>query len=68
MKVKKFLIEAFCGFVLWTGLLTPYMIFVMATTVEQYLSWIIMQAVVVPPVSVAVINITNKIVRRLTNG
>lgn len=65
-KVTKFFIEAACGFVLWTAFLTPYMLFVVKVTSSQYLSWLVMQLVIVPPVAVPVVNITNWVVKRLT--
>jgi len=65
MKITKIgiiigLIEAGLGFVLWTGMLSPYMIFVTRVTTEQYASWLFMQAFIVPPVAVIVVKITNK--------
>lgn len=65
LKIKKVILEAIIGFVLWTGILTPYVIFVTQMTLGQYLSWLLMQAVVVPPVAVVVLRITNAVTRRL---
>lgn len=65
-KIAKFSIEAVCGFVLWTIFLTPYMLFVMRVSGSQYLSWLVMQLIIVPPVAIPVINITNWMVKRLT--
>lgn len=65
IKIKKYLIEAFLGFVLWSILLTPYMIFVTKVSLDQYLYWLLMEAIVVPPCSIIVINITNKIEKKL---
>jgi len=61
----KFAIEAFCGFVLWTLALTPYMIMVTKVTFEQYISWVIMEAVLVPPIAIIVVNATNWIVKKV---
>lgn len=65
LKIKKVILEAIIGFVLWTGILTPYVIFVTQMTLGQYLSWLLMQAVIVPPVAVVVLRITNAVTRRL---
>lgn len=62
-KLKKFAIEAVCGFVLWTAILTPYMVFVTQVTFSQYLSWLVMEAIIVPPVAIIVVNVTNKVVK-----
>ena len=59
-KVKSYLKEAVLGFVLWTIFLTPYMILVMKASSEQYIAWIVMQAVIVPPIAVLVYRITNR--------
>jgi len=64
-KLEKFLLEAVCGFVMWTGILTPYMIFITKVTAEQYLFWLGMQAFIVPPASILVVNVTNKLVKDL---
>ena len=58
-KAKKILLEAVIGFALWTAILTPYVLFVTQMTLNQYLSWLLMQAVIVPPVAVVVLRITN---------
>ena len=63
-KLKKFLIEGLCGFGMWSTLLTPYTWFVMHTSLAQYEAWLIMEAVIVPPIAVLVVNVTNKVVRR----
>ena len=63
--MKKALLEAVLGFVLWTGILTPYVLFVTQMTVNQYLSWLLMQAIIVPPVAIAVLRVTNYVTKRL---
>ena len=50
-KVKKFLVEALAGFIFWTVALTPYMLFIVKVTFKQYLSWIGMQLILVPPLA-----------------
>lgn len=57
--IKDFIKEAIMGFFLWTGFLSPYMIFVTGMTEQQYISWLIMQGFIVPPISVIVFRITN---------
>ena len=64
MKLKKLLLEAALGFCLWTGILTPYVLLVTQMTVNQYLSWLLMQAVIVPPVAVLVLRATNYLTKR----
>ena len=63
--MKKALLEAVLGFALWTGILTPYVLFVTQMTVNQYLSWLLMQAIIVPPVAIAVLRVTNYFTKRL---
>lgn len=65
-KLKKFAIEALLGFILWTAILTPYMWFIVQTSLKQYIDWVIMEAIIVPPVAIVVVNITNKVVGKLT--
>lgn len=48
MNWKKIFVEAIAGFIGWTSLLTPYMVFVVRVTFRQYLSWILMQIILVP--------------------
>jgi hypothetical protein len=63
---KQFLIQfvkdAVVSFVYWTAVLTPYMLFVVKTTQEQYIAWVGMQAILVPPLG-AIFSI---IARKLT--
>jgi len=66
--MKKILLEAFLGFVLWTGILTPYVVFITQMTLEQYLSWLLMQAVIVPPVAIIVLRITNYVTMKVLDG
>jgi len=47
--IKQFIIDAIASFIYFTATLTPYMIFIVKTTLEQYLAWLVMQAVLVPP-------------------
>lgn len=65
MKLKEILLEAFLGFILWTLFLTPYMIFIVKTTMVQYISWLGMQAILVPIIAPIVFRITKKAKSRL---
>ena len=47
--VKQFVKDALISFVYWTATLSPYMLLVVKTTFEQYLAWVGMQAILVPP-------------------
>lgn len=48
-KIKQFLRDAVVSFFFWTITLTPYMIFVIKVDTSQYMTWIGMQIVLVPP-------------------
>lgn len=48
-KVVRFLRDALIAFVFWTVTLSPYMIFVVKTTAQQYWAWVGMQLILVPP-------------------
>ena len=50
-KIKIFLVEALAGFIFWTVALTPYMLFIVKVTFKQYLGWIGMQLILVPPLA-----------------
>jgi hypothetical protein len=47
--VKKFVRDAVISFLFWTGALTPYMWLVVRIDLSQYLAWISMQALIMPP-------------------
>lgn len=67
-KVKTFIVQfikdAVASFMFWTIFLTPYMLFVVKTTKEQYLAWVGMQAIIVPPLGA----LYSIIARRLKSG
>ena len=65
MNIKKFLVEAILGFILWTLFLSPYVLLITLMSLSQYLSWLGMQAVLVPPLSIIVVNVTNKVTNKL---
>jgi len=47
--VKQFLKDAVISFFYWTIALTPYMLLVVKTNMNQYIAWVGMQAILVPP-------------------
>ncbi|MDP2909299.1 MAG: hypothetical protein Q8N77_05835 [Nanoarchaeota archaeon] len=47
--LKQFLKDAVISFLYWTLTLTPYMVFVVKTDFQQYIAWVGMQAILVPP-------------------
>jgi len=53
MKVKRFVRDAIVSFAFWTGTLTPYMLFVVQINLPQYVAWISMQGILVPPLGAA---------------
>ncbi|MCX6764389.1 MAG: hypothetical protein NTU58_01640 [Candidatus Nealsonbacteria bacterium] len=59
--IKQFIKDAITSFVYWTVVLTPYMIFIVKIDFKQYIAWISMQAILLPPLG-AVFSI---IVRKL---
>lgn len=64
-EVLIFLASAIVGAVGWTIFLTPYVLFVVGMTMEQYLSWLVMEFVLVPPVAPIVFYITKKALKVL---
>jgi len=63
--IKKFILEALLGFILWTTMLSPYMFLVVKVEVNQYISWLSMQGLIVPFCSIVAINVTNKVTKRI---
>lgn len=61
VKIKQFVVDAVAAFVFYTLALTPYMLLVVRTTQEQYVAWLVMQAVLVPPVGAVFAIIARKI-------
>lgn len=47
--VIQFLKDAVISFFYWTIALTPYMLFIVKTSMDQYIAWVGMQAILVPP-------------------
>lgn len=46
---KKFIRDAIIACVYWTIALTPYMFLVVQVNMAQYIAWVSMQGLVVPP-------------------
>jgi len=59
--LKQFLKDAFVAFVFWTLTLTPYMIFIVKVNLQQYIAWVGMQAILVPPLGAIFSIIARKI-------
>jgi len=57
--IKKLVIESIAGACLWTVLLTPYMLLVTKVTTEQFLSWLLMEFILIPPLAPIVFRITS---------
>lgn len=64
-KIKRFAAEGLIGAVAWTVLLTPYMVLITKMTVAQYISWLIMEFVLIPPLAPIVFRLTGRVLRRL---
>ena len=64
LNIKKLFVEGISGFIGWTILLTPYMILITKLNFEQYLSWILMEIILVPPCSILIIRFTNYMKKR----
>ena len=50
--IKQFIKDGIVAFVYYTIVLTPYTIFVMNVTFDQYVAWLAMQCTIVPPAGV----------------
>lgn len=67
-KLKGILIEAIVGFIFWTTSLTPYTLIVMQVTLTQYLQWVLMEAILVPPLAILAFRLTYKVKRRVIHN
>jgi hypothetical protein len=61
--IKQFIIDAIISFIYWTVVLTPYMVLVVKTNIKQYIAWLSMQALLVPPLGAIFSIIARKIKR-----
>lgn len=64
-KIKKYLYEGVIGCILWTVLLTPYMLLITRMTTSQYITWVIMEIILIIPLSPIVFRITKFIMKML---
>ena len=62
--IKRIIVQAIMGFILWTIILSPYMVFIVKTSEEQFVDWIMMQGIIIPPVAPFVVWVTNKVTKR----
>ena len=67
-KIKRFLRDAIVAFIFWTATLTPYMFLVVRVNLTQYLAWISMQAILVPPLGAVSALVFRWIDRRQQSG
>lgn len=61
--LRQFVKDAVISFLYWTLTLTPYMVFVVKTDFQQYVKWVSMQAILVPPLGAVFSIIIRKIKR-----
>jgi len=47
--MKQFFKDAIMAFLFWTICLSPYMVFIVGVDLYQYKTWVLMQAILVPP-------------------
>lgn len=64
-KIKKYLMEGIIGCILWTIFLSPYMLLITKMSTLQYISWIIMEIILIIPLAPIVFRITNYIMKQL---
>lgn len=62
---KIFLLQALGGFIFWTTVLTPYMTAYVGVNLEQYLKWMGMQFIIIPPLAPLSIWCINRFVKLL---
>ena len=62
--IRNLILEAIVGAVGWTIALTPYMFLIVKVSSQQYLYWVIMEFVIVPPVAPFIFRLTKWIVNK----
>ena len=62
--IKQFVKDAVVSFLYWTIALTPYMVFIVKTSFDQYVAWVAMQAILVPPLGAVFSIIARKMKNR----
>ena len=61
---KKAILSAVVGSIVWTLALTPYVVFAVGMKLEQYLSWLLMEFILVPPIAPLVFWVTEKVLKK----
>lgn len=66
MKVnwRKAVLSAVIGSIVWSIALTPYVVLAVGMTLEQYLLWLVMEFILVPPIAPIVFWVTEKVVKK----
>ena len=59
--MRQMIVDALLTFVWFTTLSTPYMIWIVGLTQEQYIEWVAMKAFVVPPMGIGFLWISRKL-------
>lgn len=59
--IIRFIIDSILAFLFYTAAFTPYMIFIVKMSLEQYLAWIVMEITIVPPLGAIFSIIVRKI-------
>ena len=62
--IKQFVKDAVVSFLYWTIALTPYMVFIVKTSFDQYVAWVAMQAILFPPLGAVFSIIARKMKNR----
>ena len=62
--VWQFIKEAVAAFLFFTLALTPYMVFIVRVDTKQYLAWLGMQAILVPPLGAVYSIIARKLKKK----
>ena len=65
MNWKRIIVEAFAGFTGWTLALTPYMLLIIQMSPVQYAAWIVMELILVTPISPVIVKFTEWLLKKL---
>lgn len=64
-KIRRFLMEGVIGCILWTILLSPYMLLITKMTAIQYILWIVMEIILIIPLAPIVFRLTKYIMKQV---
>ena len=64
-KIKKYLMEGIIGCILWTLFLSPYVLLITKLTTLQYISWVIMEIILIIPLAPIVFRLTKYLMKQL---